>query len=330
MTVIPQEMWRVVKPEGFGNIEIEKAAVPVPGPREILIKNHRTLISRGSEIGGRYRKSEGVDPSIVGYSAAGEVVAVGPDVDESWIGRRVTAVAPHAQYVIGDLDAIAARAVTPITDGISYDHATFHPLALGGNIWTKISRIEPGERIVVMGQGLVGVLVMQNALAYRPGMTIAVDALDSRVERAKSLGADYAINALTEDPIERVRELTDGGADLVLECVGGPAGVKSFPQAVAMTRKLGRIHLISLYHEQPLPLDSGAIQGKMLIGGYYIELESVWRAAADETMQRLAAGAYQIEPLISHRFPFTEAKEAYDLLHDRLGEAMGVIFTWDD
>ena len=329
-TTIPSEMWRVIKPEGFGNIELEKAPVPTPGPHEVLVRNKRTLISRGSEIGGRYRKSDAVDASIVGYSAAGDVVAVGPGVDEAWIGQAVSVVAPHAQYVIGDLDAIAGRAVTPMLEGVSYEHAAFHPLALGGTIWTGIAKIQPGEKIVVMGQGLVGVMVMQAAKHYAPGLTIAVDALDSRVERATSLGADIAVNALTENPVERVKELTGGGADLVLECVGGPAGVKSFPQAVEMTRTLGRIHLISLYHEQPLPLDSGKIQGKMIIGGYFVDLPSVWRDAATETMRRLSANELLIDPLISHRFPFSQAKDAFDLLHDRLGEAMGVIFVWDE
>jgi threonine dehydrogenase-like Zn-dependent dehydrogenase len=46
-------------------------------------------------------------------------------------------------------------------------------------------------------------------------------------------------------------------------------------------------------------------------------------------MAGIASGAFQVDDLISHRFPFTAAKEAFDLLHDRLSEAMGVIFTWD-
>jgi threonine dehydrogenase-like Zn-dependent dehydrogenase len=330
MSQIPSRMWRVIKPEGFGNIEIEKADVPVPGPSEILVKNHRTLISRGSEIGGRYRKSDAVDPGIIGYSAAGVVVQVGPDVESSWIGKRVVVSAPHAEYVIGKLDAkFGSFKVTEMAENLSFDDATFHPLTAAGVIWAEIAGIKAGEKVVVMGQGLVGTQCMQAAKAYKPGKLIAVDALPARVDRAPSLGADVAVNAVTEDAVARVIELTDGGADLVMECVGGPAGVKSFPQAVAMTRKLGRIHLISLYHEQPLPLDSGAIQGKMLIGGYFADLAEIWQTRAEDTMARMAAGEFQIEPLISHRFPFSEAKAAFDLLHDRLNEALGVIFVWD-
>ncbi|MGH2550623.1 MAG: hypothetical protein ACRDHN_14610, partial [Thermomicrobiales bacterium] len=60
MSAIPHEMWQIVKPEGFGNMTVAKAPVPRPGRRQVLIKNRRTLISRGSEIGGRYRKDEAV------------------------------------------------------------------------------------------------------------------------------------------------------------------------------------------------------------------------------------------------------------------------------
>lgn len=330
MQTIPREMWRLEKPEGFGNMTVARAEVPEPGPRQVLIRNERSLISRGSEIGGRYRKETAVSAAAMGYSVAGEVVAVGPDVDSGWIGKRVGAMSPHAQYVIGDLDSVASQAVTPIPDGVSYDHAAFHPLTVGALMWTKIAAIQPGEQIAVVGQGLIGNMVMQAAKRYQPGLTIAIDALDARCERALEFGADVAINAREQDPVAAVKALTDGhGVNLALECVGGPAGVRSFAQSVEMTRKQGRIHLISLYHEQALPLDAHAIQGKLLIGGYYTDLESEWRPAADEGMRLLADGSFRVDPLISHRFPFTEAKDAFDLLHDRLAEAMGVIFTWD-
>lgn len=330
MSALPSEMWQLEKPAGFGNVVTARAPVPIPGPRQVLVKNRRTLISRGSEIGGRYRKDDAVNPEIMGYSAAGDVAAVGSGVDPEWLGCRVAVIAPHAEYVIGDLDAITAHAVTPIPDGVSYEQAAFHPLAVGGVMWTDISAGESGEQIAVVGQGLIGNLVMQAAKRHYPGLTIAIDALDERCERALAFGADIAINARNEDPVARVRELTGGeGVHLALDCVGGPAGVRSFPQTVAMTRRMGRIHLISLYHEQPLPLDSHAIQSKMLIGGYFTNLHTTWRPAADAAMAGIAGGRFRVDDLISHRFPFTEAKTAFDLLHDRLAEAMGVIFTWD-
>ena len=82
-------MWRVAKLEGIGNIVVEEAPAPTIGPRQVLVRNHRTLISRGSEIGRRYLDPHEVDPAIMGYSAAGVVEAVGDAVGEFAVGQRV-------------------------------------------------------------------------------------------------------------------------------------------------------------------------------------------------------------------------------------------------
>src|SRR3546814_10843104 len=65
---------------------------------------------------------------------------------------------------------------------------------------------------------------------------------------------------------------------------------------------------------------SHAIQSKLLIGGYFTDLQAAWRPAADAAMAGIASGDFRVDDLISHRFPFTEAKEAFDLLHDRSEE----------
>ena len=72
-----------------------------------------------------------------------------------------------------------------------------------------------------------------------------------------------SINTEEEDPIQAVRRLTDGkGADLVIDCVGGHAGVKSFEQAQDMVRQYGIIQLIALYQQKPLPLHSSKMMSK--------------------------------------------------------------------
>lgn len=330
MSELPGSMQRIVKRAGVGNIELENAPVPAPGPRQVLVRTHRTLISRGSEIGGRYRRREQVPAGTMGYSAAGDVVEVGRGVTEYRPGDRVAVVGPHAGYLLGDVDAIGAMAVTPMPDDVSYDQAVFHPLAVGAVLWTRIAAIRPGETVVVSGQGLVGNLVLQAARRFRPRQLIAVDTVAERCDLALRFGAGATVNASQENPVTRVRELTGGeGADLVMECVGGPAGVRSFAASVAMTRRLGRIHLIGLYHEQPLPLDSTAIQQRQIIGGYFADLDTEWRPAATDAMHMLARRDLDIEPLLTHRFAPADAREAFAMLHDRPSEALGVVFTWE-
>lgn len=321
-------MLRVAKPEGFGNIVLEEVPMPVCSPREVLVQNRVSLISRGSEVLRRYMHEEAIDPAIMGYSVGGVVAAVGSEAAARFQpGDRVVAVAPHAHYVLLNVDAMEGTAVWPIPDDLSFEQAAFLPLVTGGVTWAQIPGIRPGDTVVVLGQGLVGNLVMQAARQQLLARLIVVDTIAARCRLAESLGADLAINAAVEDPVARLRELTAGrGADLVFDCVGGKPGLTSFAQAQEMVRNGGTLHLIGLYHGAPLPLDAGKMQRKRLIGGYYQEeTRPVMLARAIELMQ---AGRIQVDPLISHRFPFTEAKAAYDLLYDRLSEAMGVLLVW--
>ena len=322
-------MLRVAKPEGFGNVILEEVPLPEVGPREVLVKNRVSLISRGSEILRRYMREEAVDPAIMGYSVAGVVEQVGAEAAGRFQpGTRVMAMAPHAQYVVQDIDAMDGARVWPLPDDVSFEQGAFLPLCTGAVWWAEIAGIQPGDTVVVLGQGLVGNLVMQAARAYQPGCLIAVDALAPRCRLAAELGADVVIHTAEQDPVAEVRRLTEGrGAQVVIDCVGGQAGVTSFAQAQDMVRDFGTIHLIGLYHNQPLPLDAGKIQRKKLIGGYYSQASHP--AMLARAIEQVQTDALRVEPLISHRFPFTDAKEAYDLLYARLSEAMGVLLLWE-
>jgi threonine dehydrogenase-like Zn-dependent dehydrogenase len=322
-------MLRVAKPAGFGNIVLEEVSIPECGPRDVLVKNQVSLISRGSEVLRRYMHEEAIDPAIMGYSVGGVVAAVGAEAATRFSpGDRVVAVAPHAQYVLLDVDAMEGTAVWPLPDDISFAQAAFLPLVTGGVTWAQVPGIRPGDTVVVLGQGLVGNLVMQAARQHLLARLIVVDTIAARCQLAQRLGADIAINAAEQDPVALVRQLTGGrGAEVVFDCVGGKAGLTSFAKAQEMVGDGGTLHLIGLYHGAPLPLDAGKIQRKRLIGGYYnVETRPVMLARAIELVQ---AGRIQVDPLISHRFPFTQAKAAYDLLYDRLAEAMGVLLVWE-
>ena len=104
-------MIRVIKPEGFGNIQLEDAPIPEINNRQVLVRTERTLISRGSELFRRYISEEALPHSIMGYSLTGTVEKVGTDVTEYQIGQRVMVAAPHAQYVVGDADSTRGHLV---------------------------------------------------------------------------------------------------------------------------------------------------------------------------------------------------------------------------
>jgi threonine dehydrogenase-like Zn-dependent dehydrogenase len=321
---------RVAKPEGFGNIVVEEAPYPKFGPRELLVRSKVSLISRGSEILRRYMHDEAIDPRIMGYSVAGTVAETGAEASEQFApGDRVAAVLPHAEVVVGSMDAMEGTQLWRVSDSLSYEQISFVPLCTGAVTWAAISEIQRGDTVVVLGQGLVGNLVMQAVRSYQPGQLIVVDALPNRLEVARSVGAEVALHAIEDDPVARVKELTGGqGAQVVIDCVGGRAGVRSFVMAQEMVADGGTLHLIALYHGEPLPLDAQKIQRRRLLGGYYHAAprpEMVQRAA-----EMVQSGAIRVEPLITHRFHFSEAKAAYDLLYERPQEALGVLLVWEE
>lgn len=321
-----RDMLQVTKPEGFGNIQLEEVPMPEINARQIRVETDTTLISRGSELFRRYIREEAVPPSIMGYSLTGIVDAVGAEVTGYEVGERVMVVAPHAQYVVAEPNATDGR-IVPLFDDVSFEAGTFLPLATSAVAWSDSSGVKAGDTVVVLGQGLVGSLMMQVLRGYNPDRIITVDALPLRCELSMQLGADVSINADEIDPVEEVRRLTDGkGADLVIDCVGGYAGVKSFEQAQDMTRQFGTIQLIALYQQAPLPLHSSKIMSKRLVAG--ILTDEPRSQIAARALEKIQNGEIRASDMTTHRFHYTESKAAFDLLWNTPGDTLGVLIKW--
>lgn len=319
-------MYRVIKPEGFGNIQLEEVETPEVNPHQIRVKTDTTLISRGSELFRRYILEEAVSPSIMGYSLTGTVDAVGDQVADYEIGERVMAVAPHAQFVVMEPNPTDGR-VVKLPAEVTFEGGTFLPLATSSVAWADSSGVEAGDTVVILGQGLVGSLMMQVIHSYSPERIITVDALALRCGISVKLGADVSINTDEEEPVQAVRRLTDGkGADLVIDCVGGHAGVKSFEQAQDMVRQYGIIQLIALYQQKPLPLHSSKMMSKRLVAGILTDEPRVNLAA--RALQKIKNGEIRVGDMITHRFDYTEAKAAFDLLWNKPGDTLGVLIKW--
>ena len=322
-------MWQTAKHEGVGNIVLEQVPVPDVGPGDVLTRTQVSLISRGSELWRRYVYEEALPPRMMGYSTTGIVERVGEGVVDLSPGDRVVVGAPHAEFSLSS--ALASEGdppeVRPLHADVSFEEGTFQPLSTSAASWTKSAQITPDDRVVVLGQGIVGNLVMQFARRYQPAQLIAVDALDLRCRLAKEVGAPEVVNAGEEDPVAAVQRLTDGaGATIVVDCVGGAAGVQSFSQAQDMLARGGLIHLIGIYHGEPLQLEAGKIMGSRLLGGI---LPGTDRAEDSRVaMAALAAGEVRVKPLITHRFAGKQVKEGYDFLYEHPEQAMGVLFEW--
>ncbi len=310
------------------DLAAERAAA-VAGPGEVLLQARSSLISTGSELR-RYRQYEGYEAfeypvTDLGYSMVGEIAAVGPQVPATWVGHRAVAVQRHADWVVTPYEHDGVRTAVEVPDGVSDDEATFGPLLRSTVNWLRNYAIEPEHTVVVVGAGLVGQLQAQAALLHTPRQVIVTDAIPLRLEIAQSCGAHEVIQAGEVDPVAAVKSLTGGkGADVVIETVGG-ASVESFAQACRMTRSGGRMIAVGM-HTAPVAIPVHTVHHISIVGSQigYRTAAAVFRRAMD----LLAEGKFRTGPLITHRFAFENAAEAYRLLDQRASEALGVILRY--
>jgi threonine dehydrogenase-like Zn-dependent dehydrogenase len=135
-----------------------------------------------------------------------------------------------------------------LTDG---EAAAMQPLASSVDFIVP-ARIDPGDTIAVLGQGTMGLGIMQVSRAYGAGKTIVTDLRDETLAVSRRLGADVAINAGKTDPVAGIMEATGGiGADIVFECAGGDpssglSGRETLDQAFNVVRDSGKVVQVSI------------------------------------------------------------------------------------
>ena len=322
-------MWRVAKHAGVGNVVVEQVAVPKPGPDEALVRTTVSLISRGSELTGRYEREAAVDPDRMGYSTTGTIERYGANVTGVEAGDRVFCAAPHAEYSLKPMNDVRRGRfrIWPLHPDVSFEAGTFHQLTTSAACWVKAAGITPRDSVVVLGQGIVGNLVLQFARLLSPALLVAVDALEIRRRAASAIGAPIVIDS--GDVVAEVKRLTGGkGATVVANCVGGHWAATAFEQSQEMLAPGGLLHQIGLSGDVALPFHPNKMMERRILGGYPPEVDR--QEMAGVAMAAMAAGEVRVEPLITHRFPGKDAKRAYDLLHEHPDQALGVLLQWND
>ena len=149
-------------------------------------------------------------------------------------------LASYAEYAV-----VHERSAVKVRDDAPFDVVCLLGCgtATGVGAATNTTGIRPGESIVVYGCGGVGLSAIMGAKLAGAGKLIAVDALDSKLQKAKELGADHVINAYKADPIAKVMDLTGGGADYALECIGN---VSVMTQAFASINHGGKFIVVGM------------------------------------------------------------------------------------
>ncbi|HEU4971061.1 MAG TPA: zinc-dependent alcohol dehydrogenase family protein [Gaiellaceae bacterium] len=167
-------------------------------------------------------------------------------------------------------------------------------------------RVEPGDTVVVVGAGPIGLATIMTAGLHTPGHIVAVDLDDSRLAKALDFGADVVVNSGDGDPIGRVMELTEGmGADVAIEAVGIP---ETFELCAELIRPGGRLANVGVHgHPATLHLE------KLWIRDVLITTGLVDTFTTPKLLKLIASGRLDPTAFATHRFSLEETMEAYDV-----------------
>jgi alcohol dehydrogenase len=280
------------------------------------------------------------DGRTLGHEAVGTVVETGSGVEDIQRGDKVLVSCISAcgrckycrrglqsqclsggGWILGHLvDGTQAEYVrTPFADtslykvpeDLSDEQVLFLAdiLPTGFEIGVLNGGVKPGDTVVVVGAGPVGLAAIITAKLYGPGRIVAVDLDNSRLERAQEFGADVTINNSSENAVERVQEMTDGlGADVVMEAVGVPA---TFELCTELVCPGGRVANIGV-HGEPATLHLETLWIKSIT----ITTGLVDAYSTLTLLKLVSEGRIDPTGLTTHRFELNEIMEAYDVFAD--------------
>jgi alcohol dehydrogenase len=179
-------------------------------------------------------------------------------------------------------------------------------LPTGYEVGVLNGHVQPGDVVAIVGAGPIGLAAIMGARLFSPSHIVAIDKAESRLEAAKQFGADVVVNNDREDPMQAIRELTDGlGADVAVEAVGVPA---TFELAAELIRPGGRVANIGVHGEPAtLHLETMWIKDVTITTGL-VDTYST------PTLLKLAQSR-QVDPtrFVTHHFALDEFMDAYDV-----------------
>ena len=327
---------------------LKEEVLPPPSANQVLVKTVVSAISAGTEMlvyRGQVSSELAVDATIgqlegnfsyplkYGYATVGRVIELGAEVDASWQNRLVFAFNAHESHFLSTPDDLIS-----INSAISAENAVFLP-----NMETAVSFLmdsQPmiGEQAVVFGQGIVGLLTTMLLAQLPLTCLITVDGYPLRREQSLKLGAEASLDPRMPDFLSHLRDLLPetapyGGSDVTYELSGNPNALQ---QAIASTTFNGRVLIGSWYGTKAVNLNLGGLFHRshiQLISTQVSHINPRWGGRWHKT-RRLRVAQKMIEThqpasLITHRLPFTEAAQAYDLLDKQASEAIQVILRYE-
>ena len=310
--------------------------------RDLLVKTHYSVVSAATELACLSGSQAWFPfPATPGYAAVGEVLEAGDEIRDLAPGDIVHYWGGHKQYCLIDTSRPQSICLK-LPDGLPLELAPFTRMAIIAMTSLRISNIELGDWVGVLGLGVVGNFAAQLA-GLQGGRVIGLDLSEGRVERADAAGIRHPIKVDPATMLEVVREITNGeGLSTLIEATGLPSAL---PPALPLVGRYGEVILLGtprgVYETD---LTSSLLDYIHLHGHGNITFKGAheWRypVARDpyvkHSMQRnseiamelIRSGALKAGPLHTHTLSPLEAESAYQGLQQAKDEYVGVVFDW--
>lgn len=353
------------------SVDLAEVTEPRPGPGQLLIRTVASVVSAGTErmlvdfagatMLGKARqqpervrevaakaRTDGVmatfdavrsklnEPLALGYANSGVVVALGPGVTGFEPGQLVASNGPHAELVCVPPTLCAA-----VPDGVDPAHAAFATIGAIALQGVRLAQPTIGERFVVTGLGLIGLLTVQ-ILRANGCAVLGVDPDPARLDLAKRFGAEVASSE--GDPVVAAGHFCPDGVDGVI-ITASTSSSEPVHQAATMCRKRGRIVLVGVtglelqrrdFYDKELSFQVSCSYGPGRYDpGYEDDARDYplgfvrWTAARNmaAVLDLVGTGRLDLDPLVTHRFALEKADAAYSALkEDR--SVLGIVLDY--
>ncbi len=321
--------------------EIRETPIPHLKEDETLVETICSAISAGTEMlvyRGQFPHisdlHDGLSsdlnyPLAYGYACVGIVKEIGKEVNSEWVNRLVFSFQPHTSHFIAKTESLIA-----IPQSLIPESACFLP-----NMETAVNLVQDGapilgERVLVLGQGAVGLLTASLLSEFPLESLVTVDQFEVRRNALQVESKKLEVKSLTPDDL-RPFDKTQGKPstfDLTFELSGSPSALND---AIALTAFSGRIVIGSWYGQKRAEIDLGGAFHRSRIklissqvSTISPELSGRWDKPRRFDVAWNALERIKPEKWITHRFPLSDADKAYQLLDENPQETIQIIFDY--
>lgn len=334
--------------KGIRKIDIDEVAVPIPASEQVLVRI-KTVGVCGSDvhyfIEGKIGDYVVKPPFILGHECSGEVVEVGEDVDNLQPGDRVTMepgvpcgkcpncfsgrynlcpdvvfwATPPVNGVFCEYVVHPACFTFPLYEKVGFEEgAMVEPLAVGMYSVIRAGAV-PGQSAVILGSGPIGLMTLQALHACGVTRVVAVDLVELRLEKARSLGASLVLNGQKDNVKKMVMDYTGGrGADMVFETAGS---VVTTQLTADLSARGGKIVLVGLPSQDCFEYNMNKVIARELDVLGIFRYANVYQGCVD----LLNSKAVDLGSLVTQRFPLEKTQEALEYAHEHKAESIKVV-----